>query len=246
MRNIKAIIEYDGTNYHGFQKQLGQGMATIQETLESCIMRVLKEPIKVQGAGRTDAGVHAYGQVINFRTTSSIPVDSIPQAINSRLPKDMVIKAAQEVDLDFHAQYNSKGKHYTYKIYNNRIPSVFHQRYAYFVPVPLDEEIFREGCKVFVGTHNFKGFSASGASVKTFERTIYSVELITKGPLWEVHIKGNGFLYNMVRIMIGTLLELAKRKRDIESIKQTLTTQNRRLAGQTAPAHGLYLQEVYY
>lgn len=244
MRNIKAIIEYEGTNYHGFQKQVD--IPTIQAKLESCLMRVLKEDIKVQGAGRTDSGVHALGQVINFKTSSNIPVNRIPQAINSLLPRDIVVKEAKEMDLDFHAQYNSTGKHYIYKVYNNRTPSVFHRNYAYFVPINLDEELFRKGCLEFIGTHNFKGFSASATSVKNFERTIYSLDLIRDGALWEVHVKGNGFLYNMVRIIVGTLLFIAQGKRDLKCIEEALRTQDRSLAGKTVPAHGLYLQEVYY
>ncbi|NMA01436.1 MAG: tRNA pseudouridine(38-40) synthase TruA [Clostridia bacterium] len=244
MRNIKAIIEYDGTNYHGFQKQLN--LPTIQDTLESCLMRVLKEDVKVQGAGRTDAGTHALGQVINFKTSRDIPVNKIPLALNSLLPKDIVVKATEEMSLDFHAQYDSTGKHYVYKIYNARIPSVFHHKYTYFFPMELNEELLRMGCLEFIGTHNFKGFSASGASVKTFERTIYSLELQRDGALWEIHVKGNGFLYNMVRIIVGTLLEIAQGKREISSIKEILRTQDRTLAGKTVPAHGLYLQEVYY
>lgn len=244
MRNIKATIEYDGTNYHGFQRQVSD--PTIQEKLESCLMRVLKEEIKVQGSGRTDAGVHALGQVINFKTSRDIPVNKIPLAINSLLPKDIVVKDAEEVALDFHAQYDSTGKHYIYKIYNARIPSVFHHNYAYFVPMGLDEELIRRGCLEFIGTHNFRGFSSSRTTVKTFERTIYSMELQKEGLLWEIHVKGDGFLYNMVRIMVGALLKIGQGKKDVSIIKEILKTQDRTLAGKTAPAHGLYLQEVYY
>ncbi|MDK2823746.1 MAG: tRNA pseudouridine38-40 synthase [Clostridia bacterium] len=246
MRNFKAIIEYDGTNYHGFQVQPGQDLPTIQGTLESCLMRVLKEPIKITGAGRTDAGVHAEGQVINFFTNTKIPLDRFPLAINCRLPDDIVIKGVEEVEQSFHARYDAKGKHYVYRIYNNRIPSVFHKRFTYFVPYYIDEMKIREGCKLLVGTYNFKAFTASGVSVKNFERTIYSLDLMRQGDLWEFHIQGNGFLYNMVRIIIGTLLELGKGKRDLASIKEALEKQDRTLAGQTAPAQGLCLKNVFY
>jgi len=246
MRNIKAIIEYDGTNYHGFQKQPGQAIPTIQGTLESCLMRVLKEPVKVIGAGRTDAGVHAEGQVINFSTNSRIPLDRFPLAVNSRLPDDIAVKRVEEVEEDFHAQFNARGKNYIYRIYNNRIPSVFHRRFAYFVPYFIDEGMIRKGCQLFVGSHNFRAFSSSGTSVKTFERTIYSLDLTRQGYLWEIQVKGNGFLYNMVRIIVGTLLELGKRKRDLSSIKEALEKQERTLAGQTAPPQGLCLKEVFY
>lgn len=246
MRNIKAIIEYDGTNYHGFQKQPQQGLPTIQGTLERCFQEVLKEPVVVIGAGRTDAGVHAAGQVINFLTTSKIPLERFPLALNSRLPEDIVVKEVQEVEEDFHAQYSAKGKYYVYRIYNNRIPSVFYSRYAYFVPYPLNLEIIKEGCKLFIGRHNFKSFSASGTSVKSFERTIFSLEVKVNGSLWEFHIKGDGFLYNMVRIIVGTLVELGKGKRSLTSIREALEKQDRTLAGETAPAHGLCLKEVFY
>jgi len=246
MPNIKAVIEYDGTHYHGFQIQVNQNLPTIQGTLESCLMRVLKEPIKVTGAGRTDAGVHAEGQVINFFTCTKIPLERLPLAINCQLPEDLVIKSVEIVDEDFHAQYRAKGKHYIYRIYNNRTPSVFFRNFSYFVPYNLDFDLIQQGCRLFVGTHNFKGFSASGTTVKSFVRTIYSLELIQNGDLWEFHIQGNGFLYNMVRIIVGTLLELGKGKRDLASIQEALKKEDRTLAGQTAPPQGLCLKKVFY
>ncbi|NLT93924.1 MAG: tRNA pseudouridine(38-40) synthase TruA [Clostridia bacterium] len=246
MRNIKATIQYDGTNYHGFQIQEKQNLPTVQGTLESCLMRVLKEPVKINGAGRTDAGVHAEGQVINFLTNTKIPLERLPLAINCQLPDDLVIKTAEEVPLDFHAQYSATGKYYVYRIFNNRTPSVFYRHYSYFVPYSLDFDLIREGCRLFEGTHNFKSFSASGTTVKSHVRTIYSLELIKNGDLWEFHIQGNGFLYNMVRIIVGTLLELGKGKRDLASIQEALQKQDRTLAGQTAPPHGLCLKKVFY
>ncbi|MGI6225196.1 MAG: tRNA pseudouridine(38-40) synthase TruA [Peptococcales bacterium] len=246
MRNIKAIVEYDGTNYHGFQIQGKQNVPTIQGALESCLMRVLKEPSKVTGAGRTDAGVHAEGQVINFFTNTKIPLERLPLALNCQLPEDIVIKSVEEVTSDFHAQYAALGKYYIYRIYNQRIPSVFYRRFSYFVPYGLDFEMIREACSLFVGTHNFKSFSASGTTVKNFQRTIYSLELVQKDDLWEFHIQGNGFLYNMVRIIVGTLLEVGKGKRNFDSIRQALFEEDRTLAGQTAPPQGLTLKKVFY
>jgi tRNA pseudouridine38-40 synthase len=246
MRNIKATIEYDGTNYHGFQIQVRQNLPTIQGTLESCLMRVLKEHIKINGAGRTDAGVHAEGQVINFYSNTKIPLERLPLAINCQLPDDLVVKTVEEVPLDFHAQYSAKGKYYIYRIFNNRTPSVFYRRYSYFIPYKLNFDLMQEGCLLFEGTHNFKSFSASGTTVKSYVRTIHSVELRQNGDLWEFHIQGTGFLYNMVRIIVGTLLELGKGKRDLASIKEALEIQNRTLAGQTAPPQGLCLKKVFY
>jgi tRNA pseudouridine38-40 synthase len=246
MKNIKATIQYDGTNYHGFQIQVKQNLPTIQGTLESCLMRVLKEPVKIIGAGRTDAGVHAEGQVINFVSATKIPLERLPLAVNCQLPDDLVVQKVEEVPLDFHAQYSALGKYYIYRIYNNRTPSVFYRRYSYFIPYKLNFDLIQEGCTLFEGTHNFKSFSASGATVKSYVRTIHSLKLLKNGDLWEFHIQGNGFLYNMVRIIVGTLLELGKGKRDLASIGEALEKQDRTLAGQTAPPQGLCLKKVFY
>lgn len=246
MRNIKAILEYDGTNYHGFQTQANPKLPTIQAELESCLMRVLKEPIRVTGAGRTDAGVHAEGQAINFYTKNTIPLERLPLALNCQLPRDIVFKEIEEVPLDFHAQFASQGKYYVYRIYNNRIPSVFKRNYSYFIPYGLDFTKIKEGCSLFVGTHNFRGFSSQKATVKNFTRTISSFELIQEGDIWEFHIQGNGFLYNMIRIIIGTLLQIGRGKRDLASIQRIFVEQDRMLAGQTAPPQGLCLKKVLY
>jgi len=246
MRNFKATIEYDGTNYHGFQMQANKNLPTIQGKLESCLMRVLKEPIKITGAGRTDAGVHAEGQVINFKTITKIPQERLPLVINGQLPNDIVIKSLVEAKPDFHAQYDAKGKYYIFRIYNNRIPSAFHSRFSCFVPYSLDMEKIREGSRLFVGTHNFRSFSASGTTVKSFVRTINSLEVIENGNVWEFHIQGNGFLYKMVRVIVGTLLELGRGRRDVDSIREALNNQNRKLAGKTASPHGLCLKKVFY
>ncbi|KJS22750.1 MAG: hypothetical protein VR72_04255 [Clostridiaceae bacterium BRH_c20a] len=246
MRNIKATIEYDGTNYHGFQTQLNKKLPTIQGKLESCLMRALMEPIKITGAGRTDAGVHAEGQVINFKINNNIPLERLPMVINGQLPNDIAIKVLEEVRPDFHAQYDARGKYYIYRIYNNRIPSAFHSRFSYYIPYKLDMEKIREGSRLFVGTHNFKGFSASGTNVKNFVRTIHSLDIVSNENIWEFHIQGNGFLYKMVRVIIGTLVELGKGRRDEDSIKEALNNKDRTFAGKTAPPQGLCLKKVFY
>lgn len=245
-KNIKAVLQYDGTNYHGFQIQSGQNLPTIQGTLEKVLRKILKEPIKIEASGRTDAGVHAKGQVINFFTNSKIPIERIPAALNSRLPKDIVITSAREVSSNFHARYDAVAKHYIYTIYNNPISSPFYRNYVYHIPYTLDWEKIQKACKILEGTHNFKSFASARASTTNYIRTIYSLEVIQKDNLYHFSIKGDGFLYNMVRIIVGTLLEIGKGKREIDSIKEALLGQSRKLTGKTAPPHGLCLQEVYY
>ncbi|WP_084052309.1 tRNA pseudouridine(38-40) synthase TruA [Desulfonispora thiosulfatigenes] len=245
-RNIKLTIQYDGTNYYGFQRQAGRNIDTIQGKLELCLAKVFKEPIKVRGSGRTDGGVHAEGQVVSFFTTSVIPVEKIALALNHRLPRDIIALKAEEVDLNFHAQYHAFGKKYVYSFYQGVTPSPFYRLYSYFVPYQLDFEKMEAACTLLKGTHNFKAFSSSGSNVKTFERTIYDIDLIKNGNHWQVSISGNGFLYNMVRIIVGALIDIGRGRLDISCIEEALETTNRNLLGKKAPPHGLCLKEVYY
>lgn len=245
-RNIKLIIQYDGTNYYGFQRQANKNIETIQEKLELCLAKVLKEPIKVRGSGRTDGGVHAEGQVVSFFTSSIIPIEKLPLALNHRLPRDIIAIKAEEVDLDFHAQYHACGKKYVYSFYQGLTPSPFYRLYAYYVPYELDFEKMKIACTHLKGTHNFKAFSSSGSNVKKFERTIYEIELIKDGDYWQISVSGNGFLYNMVRIIVGTLIEIGRGRLDISCIEKALKTTDRMLLGKKVPPHGLCLKEVYY
>lgn len=245
-RNIKLILEYDGSNYFGFQLQAGSSIATIQRELEIALAKVLKERVRVKGSGRTDGGVHAEGQVVNFFTSSTIPTKKIVLALNHRLPKDIVALEAEEVDEKFHAQYNVCGKKYVYSFYQGQTPSAFYRLYAHYVPYALDFEQMREACTYLKGSHNFKAFSSSGSNVKTFERTIYSIDLRNAGDLWHVSVVGNGFLYNMVRIIVGTLIEIGKGRLDISCINEAFKTGNRLIVGTKAPPQGLCLKEVYY
>ena len=171
-RNIKAIIQYDGTDYCGFQSQVRQGSPTIQETIEAALTRLLGESITIYGSGRTDSGVHALAQVINFYTTSNIPLERLTATVNHLLPLDIVFLAAEEAEETFHARKCALGKYYEYRVLNNRVPTAIGSRYFYQYPYMLDESLVRQGCKLLEGTHNFKSFSASGSSVKSFERTI--------------------------------------------------------------------------
>ncbi len=247
MRNIKLTVTYDGTNYHGFQEQRGTGLVTIQEVMEHCLGRLAGHRVQVIGAGRTDAGVHARGQVVNFDATGwPIPVERIPLAMNGILPADVVVTDAREVGADFHARKSARAKTYIYSIWNNRVPSPFNRLYSSFLPVPLDDEAMSTACAYLKGIHDFKCFQAAGATVKTTVRTLYRAEFRRKGSLVLFIFKGDGFLYNMVRIMAGTLLQVGMGKSDPESIKSVLEFRRRALAGPTMPPRGLCLEYVEY
>lgn len=246
MRNIKMTLAYDGTNYHGFQIQKGTGLKTVQEELEKALGILTQEEIAVIGSGRTDAGVHAEGQVINFISNSGIPADKFPLAANSLLPRDIVIWQAEDIFPEFHARFNARGKTYRYTIYNHRQLSPFWRFYAYHVPVQLDIEKMIQGGKLFLGTHDFRGFCAKDTAVKDFTRTIFECSIQKDGPLLTITVTGDGFLYNMVRIMVGTLLEIGQKKRRPEEISALLSTRERKLSGTTLPPQGLCLCSVQY
>lgn len=246
MRNLKATIQYDGSHYCGFQAQEKAEIRTVQETLEQVLYHLCKEKIRVASAGRTDSGVHALGQVVNFYTKSVIPADKMLFAINQQLPQDLVMTTLAEVPLAFHARKYALGKHYQYKIYNSRKRTAFGNQYFYRYPLPLDEGLVRQGCTMLEGTHNFKGFCASGSSVKSYIRTLYYIRLTREDDWWVFDFYGDGFLYNMVRIIIGTLLEIGSGKKSLQIIADALESQDRRRAGRTAPAAGLYLKNVFY
>lgn len=246
MRNVKMTLAYDGTRYHGFQIQKGTGLMTIQEKLETALFTLTQEETAVTGSGRTDAGVHAEGQVINFLTKSSIPPERFPLAANSLLPPDIVVWKAEDVAPEFHARFDAKGKTYRYTIYNDRHLSPFWRFYAYHVPVQLDLEKMVQASGLFLGTHDFRGFCAKDTAVKDFVRTIFKCDVVKEGPLLSISIKGSGFLYNMVRIMVGTLLEVGQGKRDPQEIGVLLNERERKLSGATLPPQGLCLCEVEY
>lgn len=243
-RNIKILIEYDGTNYHGWQKQ--KNGISIQEILETTLTDVLGHEVKLNGAGRTDAGVHAFGQTANFVTACKIPVEKLPYALNSLLPQDIVVNAACEVPQDFHAQYSAKGKAYKYIINNGEFPSAINASREYFCPYGLDIELMKQVLDLIIGTHDFKGFMASGSTVKNTFRTIQEAVLEVKNQKITINLKADGFLYNMVRIIAGTLIDIARGKLSIEDMKMALETGDRKLTGKTAPPQGLYLMKVYY
>ena len=247
MRNIKLTIAYDGTNYHGFQEQRGTGLRTIQETMEDCLTRLAGEEIQVIGAGRTDAGVHARGQVINFRNANwPIPIKRIPLALNGILPKDIVVLSAQDVPEEFHARFSATSKTYSYCIWNDRIPSPFYRMYSYFMPVPLNIEDMKKAAIYLLGNHDFKCFQASGATVKNTVRTLYQADIFKNGPMVKLVFTGNGFLYNMVRIIVGTLAQVGIGKIEPEKVAEIVKTCNRVKAGPTFPPQGLCMEKVEY
>lgn len=244
MRNIKLTVEYDGTNYHGWQSQLNA--KTLQDELNAAVKRLTGEDTPVIGASRTDQGVHALGQVCNFRTLSKIPSDKFSYALNTVLPQDITIKASEEVEEDFHSRFSAKGKKYRYQIYNFRQPSALLRHRAYHVPLPLDFEEMERAAGFFLGAHDFSAFRATGGNTATSERIMTETRLYREGDLISFEIAGNGFLYNMVRIMAGTLVYIGMGKIKADELPDIISGRDRKMAGKTAPAHGLYLVEVYY
>ncbi|WP_434797960.1 tRNA pseudouridine(38-40) synthase TruA [Terrisporobacter vanillatitrophus] len=243
MRNLKLTIQYDGTKYCGWQKQ--PNSSGIQGTIEYAIYEITKEKVNIIGSGRTDAGVHALGQVANFKTNSSIPAARIPDALNAKLPKDISIIDCQEVSDDFHSRYGATGKIYRYLIYNKPYRSPLYKDISYHVRYDVDIEKMRSEAKSLLGTHDFKGFMSSGSSVKDTVRTIHNISIENSGDLIVLEVEGNGFLYNMVRIIVGTLVDIGRGRID-KSLEEIIASKDRGEAGHTAPAHGLFLKKVHY
>lgn len=245
MRNIKLTIEYDGKNFAGWQTQPNK--ESVQGEIEKAISAITGEAIEVIGSGRTDAGVHALGQVANFHTNSNIPIDKMPYAINSKLKNSIVIKKAEEVEERFHARYNCSGKTYLYIINNNEFPSALNRYREFHMPFKLNLECMKEAIKYFEGTHDFKGFMASGGNKrKTTVRTLTKCELNCTDGIINIELSGDGFLYNMVRIICGTIVDIGLGKIQPKEIPDILKSGDRTRAGKTLPPHGLYLKEVRY
>lgn len=243
MRNILIVIEYDGTNYSGWQKQLNA--PSIQEEVEKAIFKITKKQTEIFGSGRTDAKVHALGQVANFHTDCTIPTEKIAIALNSVLPDDIVILKSIEVSNDFHARYSAKKKTYIYRVLNTEIKRPLERNYACHVREKLDIEAIKNMAKLLIGEHDFKAFSSRGSSAKTTIRTIYDIKITKENDIIVFEFTGNGFLYNMVRIIVGTLIELGKNSSKYD-IKKALDTGDRKYAGPTALPQGLFLKKVSY
>ena len=243
-RNIALKLMYVGTNYHGWQVQ--KNAVTVAETLEKALSTVVCHPVKCTGAGRTDAGVHAEVYVANFRTTSRIPCDRIPLAVNTRLPDDIVVVKATEVPEDFNAIGSCRKKEYTYRIYNSRLGNAFYVDRAWFYPKHLDEAVMQRAADCFVGTHDFSAVRAVGTEVRSPVRTVYYFDITRTGDLIECRVCANGFLYNMVRAMVGTCVYAAEGKFAPEDVSAILESKNRTAAGPTVPPGGLYMTKLWY
>jgi tRNA pseudouridine38-40 synthase len=235
---------YVGTAYHGWQVQ--KNAVSVAETLEKCLAYVVGHPVRVVGAGRTDAGVHAEVYVANFRTTSSIPCDRLPLAANTRLPDDIVVVKATEVPDSFNAIGSCLRKEYTYRIFNSRIRNAFYVNRAWFYPKHLDEHIMQAAADRFVGTHDFIAVRSVGTETKTTVRTVYYFNVTRSGDLIECRVCADGFLYNMVRAMVGTVLYAAEGKFSPEAVSDILEGRCRTAAGPTAPPGGLYMTNLWY
>ncbi|MBR5155104.1 MAG: tRNA pseudouridine(38-40) synthase TruA [Clostridia bacterium] len=248
MINIAVKIMYDGAKYHGWQFQ--KNGITVQERIETVLSELTGEEVSVCGCSRTDAGVHALEFVFNFKSNTKIPVERLPYAINNHLTEDSIAAvSAWQTDDDFNARFSSTGKRYIYKIWNSNIENPFTSKYSWFVPYKLELEKMKDAAKFFEGTHDFSAFMAAGGSQKTTVRTI-SECIVRQSTEWsqqiEIEVEANAFLYNMVRIIAGTLIEVGMGRICPEDIKEIIKSGDRRRAGMTAPPEGLFLKKVLY
>ncbi len=247
----KCVVAYEGSRYNGWQKQ-GNTTNTIQEKIENVLSKTLDETIEIFGSGRTDAGVHALAQTFHFHCnlhiTNEYDAGDFLSTLNSFLPKDIRIQSIEECDLRFHARLNAKGKTYCYHIDNSVCGNLFSRNFSHHIPQKLDIAAMKKGALLLTGTHDYKSFCSNKRFKKSSVRTIYTIEIIEnkKEQTIEISYHGNGFLYNMVRIMTGTLIEIGLGVRDIHSIETALTECDRSFAGHTAPAQGLFLVSVDY
>ncbi len=245
MRNIRLVIEYDGKDFNGWQKQPNK--LNIQGEIERAIMDITKEDrIDLIASGRTDAGVHALGQIANFKTNSTIPIEKFAMAINSKVKKSIIIKSAEEVDEKFHSRYNCKQKTYRYVINNSETGSAIYRNLEYHYPIKLDVDKMKKAVKYFEGEHDFKAFRASGTGSKTSVRKIFKADVYTDEERICIELTGSGFLYNMVRIIAGTLIDVGNGKIDVEDVPNIIKEGDRTKAGKTLPPQGLFLVKVDY
>ncbi len=245
MRNIAMRLRYDGTAYHGWQVQKND--ITVAETVENALFKLTGERVRVTGCGRTDAGVHALRYCANFKSEKcSIPVGRLPLALNSRLPRDIACVDAVDAPEDFNAILSCKKKEYTYRIMNTRIPDPFERDRAYFYPAPLKADVMRLAASQFVGTHDFAAVRSVGTETRTTVRTVYWCEIERDGPRISMRVCADGFLYNMVRAIMGTVIYCSEGKLDPLEIPALLETRDRRLTGPTVPPQGLYLSRIWY
>ncbi len=244
MRNLKVMTAYRGTEYHGFQRQ--SNAVTVQEVLERCVSKVLNEPVGITGCSRTDTGVHANQFCFNVKTNSNIRNIGFVRGVNGELPDDISILSCEDVPLDFHARYDCKGKEYIYKMHCNESKDPFSADLMLHYRRKFDIDAARKAAAYFVGTHDFASFCADCTNVSTTVRTIYSFDIENCGDSVIMLVKGNGFLYNMIRIIAGTLIDVSEKRISPDDIPSILAARDRLRAGRTAMAHGLYLNRVFY
>ena len=244
MKRVRLTVAYDGTNYHGWQLQ--ENGITIEEELNRALSQLFREEIRVIGASRTDSGVHALGNIAIFDTESRMPAEKISYALNQRLPEDIRIQKSEEVASDWHPRHCESRKTYEYRIYRAEFPMPVKRLYSYFTYRPLDVERMREAACYLEGEHDFKSFCQMGAQVESTVRTIFSLQVEEQGADLVIRVCGNGFLYNMVRILAGTLMEVGQGKREPQSMREVLAACDRSAAGPTAPAHGLTLMKYEF
>lgn len=245
IRNFRIILQYDGTKYQGWQKQVSTEN-TIQGKLETLLTKMCEEVVEVNGAGRTDAGVHAFGQVANFHIETDKTAEEIMQYMNQYLPQDISVISCKEAGERFHARLNATGKHYQYSIWNSPKKPVFNRNYTHQVPEQLDMDAITEAISYLVGTHDFQSFTSTKRGKKSTVRTIDAIDIERKGEELIFHFRGNGFLYHMVRILMGTLVEVGLGIRKAEDIPGVIEACDRSKAGHLIPAKGLTLVEVTY
>lgn len=244
LRRIMLVVAYDGTNYCGWQVQVN-GLS-IQAVLQAAIEDLVQEKINLTGASRTDSGVHALGQVAVFDTHKKIAAERFAYAINQRLPRDIAIQKSMEVPLSFHPRYQKVSKTYEYRILNSRMPDPTRRLYTYFVPQKLDFSAMQEAAGYLVGKHDFRNFASTKTDVEDTVRTIYALDLEKEGDLLTIRVTGDGFLYNMVRVITGALLKVGFGQRNPQSLQDILLSPERIIPGPTVPAHGLTLVEIHY
>lgn len=247
MRNIKLSIQYDGTHYHGWQIQ-SQCVTVQGKILEAIRTMVCDDAVKFIGASRTDTGVHAIGQVGNFRISEKVAIrcSAFFHGLNSLTPDDIIISDVQDVPPEFHARFDACGKTYCYQLYNSRHPSMYHRRFSWHLRHPLNVAAMRQASKYLLGCHDFSSFRASSCGSETAIRTVFSIHIQQRRSWIRVFIRANAYLHRMVRNIVGTLVEVGMGKRESAETLSILEAKNRRLAGVTAPAHGLFLLKVHY
>ncbi len=244
-RNYKLVLEYDGANYHGWQRQ--KGVLTVQEVVETHLSVITQAPVRLIGAGRTDAGVHAQGQVANFVSETQIPPARILRGLNSLLPEDIVVLELTAVTLEFHARFLAKSKVYEYRIHNGPVAPALGRQYAWHISQPLRWDPMKTCLELLEGRHDFASFQATGSNVRSAEREVYSTRVsLIRQDLWAITIEANGFLRHMVRNVVGTLVEVGRGRLTEEGFSAVVAARDRKKAGMTAPARGLFLMEVRY